>query len=322
MDHAPSSQRRHHLVGLAILALATSGFVAVPASASPSANESFANRIESILAELPDAHRVFEKAAPGIAKVPLVLDEGIEVVGSDGRRLLVELPNAGEGRQGIPLRDGAVAYAHDDNFSTVPVPKSDGSVQILTVIDSESAPSEYRFSLDVPADATVQRGESGALAFVSRDGTLIAGVSEPWAVDADGRNVPTHYEFDGTTITQVVEHSAELHSYPVVADPWLGIDLYGSPYVSFPSGGYSINVTPTAWGESFSSVNNVGMWWAHRDEVVTKLGSSSWRWTTSIQEQFYCHIAGYPLGLPEYNMESWRPLVYWESSLLFHECNP
>jgi hypothetical protein len=215
-----------------------------------------------------------------------------------------------------------VAHDNGDGSTTVPIPKNDGSVQIVTVLDSAAAPTAYRFALELPAGASIQEGENGAIAIVSKEGELVVGVSAPWAVDANGTAVPTRYEFDGATLTQVVDHASSAFAYPVVADPWLGIALYGSPSVTFPSGGYSINVTPTAWGGSWSGVGNVGMWWAHRDEVVSKLGSSSWRWTTSIQEQFYCHIAGYPLGLPQYNMESWRPLVYWESSLVLYQCNP
>lgn len=80
-----------------------------------------------------------------------------------------------------------------------------------------------------------------------------------------------------------------------------------------------MNVVPTAWGQIWAGP---ALWWAHRDEVVTKLGSNSWRWTSTIQEQFYCHIAGLPLSLPEYNLESWRPFVGWAVSLAQYQCNP
>lgn len=309
---------RRGLFGIAAVAVAASLIAAAPATA----DDGFGDRIEAILSALPTEHQVFADAAAGKADVPLDPAAGVGVVSSEGQSLRVGLPSAGSGDRGTPLRAGAVAHDNGDGSTTVPIPKTDGSVQIVNVIETATAPEAYRFTLDLPAGAVAQQGENGAVAIVSEKGTLVAGVSAPWAVDAVGTAVPTRYEFDGTTLTQIVDHAAGDFAYPVVADPWLGIDLYGSPSVSFPSGGYAINVTPTAWGGSFSGVGNVGMWWAHRDEVVSKLGSSSWRWTTSIQEQFYCHIAGFPLGLPQYNMESWRPLVYWESSLAFYQCNP
>lgn len=145
--------------------------------------------------------------------------------------------------------------------------------------------------------------------------------AEPWAKDANSKAIPTRYVIDGTKLTQIIDHRADGIAYPVVADPWFGIDLYYSPYVSFVSQGYKINVTPTNWG---TNINNTGIetWWAHRDEVKTKLGGNAWRWTNSIQEQFYCHIRGIPASLPEYNMESWRPTINWLESLTRYRCNP
>ena len=98
-------------------------------------------------------------------------------------------------------------------------------------------------------------------------------------------------------------------------------DLYYTPWVSFVSSGYKINVNPTWWAGANSGPAYLYMWWAHRDEVKSKLGSSSWRWTTTIQEQFYCHIGGFPAGLPTYNMESWRPWMGWEGQLVAYRCN-
>ena len=46
----------------------------------------------------------------------------------------------------------------------------------------------------------------------------IAAFEAPWAVDADGNDVPTHFEVDGNTLTQIVE-TDETTAYPVVADP-------------------------------------------------------------------------------------------------------
>lgn len=51
------------------------------------------------------------------------------------------------------------------------------------------------------------------------------GVATPWATDANGQSIPTHYETDGTSLTQVIEHNSVANvAYPVVADPiyWWG----------------------------------------------------------------------------------------------------
>src|SRR5690606_35224627 len=41
----------------------------------------------------------------------------------------------------------------------------------------------------------------------------------PWAIDAEGRQVPTRYEVDDEGVTQVVDHRAGDFAYPIVADP-------------------------------------------------------------------------------------------------------
>ncbi|MHA7284580.1 DUF2599 domain-containing protein [Arthrobacter sp. TMS2-4] len=131
--------------------------------------------------------------------------------------------------------------------------------------------------------------------------------------------MPTTYRIDGTTVTQVVEHRvAEGITYPVVADPWLGNDLisrlgWGSDRVR-----YAVNVVPTQWGRSN---DEPFQFWAHRDELRTKMGANAWRMTDTIVEQFYCHI-GWNIFEPDtYNMESWRPLVNWSASIAY-QCNP
>lgn len=206
-----------------------------------------------------------------------------------------------------------------DKVDIVPLAKTDGSVQTLLVFQSEKSAQNVAFNLDVPPDAQVALLPSGDIAVTSSNGSLLAGVAAPWAKDSQGRSVETWFEFADGVLTQHVAHSAHGYAYPIVADPWLGIDLYNKPYVTFETKGYRINVKPTSWGSAWVGI---GTWFAHRDEVVTKLGTQAWRWTATIQEQFYCHLAGYPLGLPEYNMESWSPLVPWQTSLTSYQCNP
>lgn len=53
----------------------------------------------------------------------------------------------------------------------------------------------------------------------SRDGPVVlASFAAPWSVDSNGNSLPTHYEVDGNTITQVVDTTGA--AFPVVSDPW------------------------------------------------------------------------------------------------------
>lgn len=288
----------------------------------PAAADDGLTEVADAIAQVPSEYGLLDEGvAPADTRrvaIPTDPTDGITLTSSLGLSLTVDVPFADTARDGVRVGDSLI-YDNLNGSATVPLAKADGSVQIVTVIDTKEAPTRYEYQF--PAGVELVQGEQ-SIAVLDADGAFLGGVAAPWAVDAEGTTVPTHYEVEGTTVVQVVDHAGAAFQYPIVADPWLGIDLYYAPSVTFPSGGYSINVQPTVWGGAYSGVEEVYMWWAHRDEVRTKLGSQSWRWTNTIQEQFYCHIAGFPAGLPIYNMESWRPFVYWESSLIYYQCNP
>jgi hypothetical protein len=59
---------------------------------------------------------------------------------------------------------------------------------------------------------------------VRRDGAAM--LAPPWARDAQAREVPTHYEIDGTTVVQVVNHRSGVYDYAITADPfWWAIPV-------------------------------------------------------------------------------------------------
>ena len=60
----------------------------------------------------------------------------------------------------------------------------------------------------------------GAVLAFGPDGQVVARLAPPWARDADGRSVPTHFELDGLTVVQIVEHRGGGFAYGIVADPW------------------------------------------------------------------------------------------------------
>ncbi|MDR6867417.1 hypothetical protein J2Y69_002020 [Microbacterium resistens] len=214
----------------------------------------------------------------------------------------------------LNLGDGREAVSHDDETSTIAQRKSDGSIQILTAIESSSAPTEFTYELSLPPESEVTVNDDGSVAILGTDGSFLAGIHTPWAVDAEGNTVSTHYEVDGTHLTQIVSHD-EGFAYPIVADPWLGAELYGGVATTYVSEGFIVTTRPTEWGALYSGVQNVAMWWAHADEVKNKMTSPG-NWTLSLQEQLYCHIAGWPVSAnPDYDLESWKPHIRWEDQV-------
>jgi len=56
------------------------------------------------------------------------------------------------------------------------------------------------------------------VAVVGGEGVIVGQVQSPWAVDADGAEVPTQYRIEGTTLVQQVQITGDTE-FPVVVDP-------------------------------------------------------------------------------------------------------
>ncbi|BBE21334.1 hypothetical protein MN0502_02170 [Arthrobacter sp. MN05-02] len=148
------------------------------------------------------------------------------VLGSSGDEdLTFDLPLGDEGQEAKVQADGTVIYPGEDSAQVI-IPTYTG-VQVLTNIANSDAPSEYSYEIGLSSTQRLEVIDAGA-AIVNADGTTETVISAPWAKDAAGRSVPTHYEIAGNTLTQVVDHtSAGSVAYPVVADPvWIPAAVY------------------------------------------------------------------------------------------------
>ena len=252
-------------------------------------------------------------------EVPTDPSSGINFSLSSGESVSLGLPFSSQANDAFVVQPGIIGYDNSNGSTTVPAVKADGSVQISTVIESASAPNRYDYSFDLP--------EGAELILLGTDGAMVAGeggegllyIAPPLARDAAGAVVPTRYEVSGQTLTQVVELN-ESATYPVVADPWLYKDLIKKATVTYPYGGttkYKVNVTPTSWGGGWVGPLTWGAW---ESELKTKLGSNASKVTYVVREQLNCHLAGYPLSLPEFHLESWRQSMSW-SAMAPYNCN-
>lgn len=74
--------------------------------------------------------------------------------------------------------------------------------------------------------ASLRVNPDGSVAAFDAHGTLVGGFTAPWARDADGKDVPTRYDVEGTTLVQYVYHREADVKYGVTADPfWLGLAI-------------------------------------------------------------------------------------------------
>ncbi|MTB88806.1 hypothetical protein H9L21_12475 [Aeromicrobium senzhongii] len=159
-----------------------------------------------------------DEAVP-ISKSPTsAVKAGRVTLGASGSTAIaVDLPvtrtkaKKSDGRYVLPGRGDA----------TVAVAPTTTGTQILVGLDSAEAPTSYRFGLGSTPGVRPELTPDGGVDLVAGDGTLAAQVEAPWAVDAEGRRVPTRYEVREGAITQIVDHRAGEFAYPIVADPKL-----------------------------------------------------------------------------------------------------
>lgn len=132
------------------------------------------------------------------------------IEGSDGRTL------------DIGSREMATVDAVESRNVDYAVTVSEaGNVRVHSIIGDKSAPEEYSYSCP-GVDSIVLDSETGVaflFAYVDGEPELVGGVDAPWARDARGVEVPTHFKVQGNVLTQVVEHKSGDFAYPITADP-------------------------------------------------------------------------------------------------------
>lgn len=128
--------------------------------------------------------------------------------------LEMSLPAGGRARV-----DGLTAvYDGSARGTSVAVQPMRHGLRALVHIDTPSAPQRFEFGLAGDVDRLVLRRD-GSVVALDASGAPVAVAAAPWAVDADGTPVPTHFEVHELTLTQVVRHRAGAFSYGVTADP-------------------------------------------------------------------------------------------------------
>lgn len=146
--------------------------------------------------------------------------------------LSVSLPAELDLKSATVADDGTVLYPAADGDTSAAVQVLDnGSTRIQTVIPDAKAKRKftYTFGKDV---TPVLRPDGGADLTVQADNALlvVGSVDAPWATDANGEPVDTHYQIDGKRLIQIVTPGQNT-AFPVVADPkltytWWNVTIY------------------------------------------------------------------------------------------------
>jgi len=151
--------------------------------------------------------------------VPRNAVDGIDI-GLSGTTVSVQLPAADSAGGAVALETGAITYPSATSVTNTVVPTATGA-QLLTTLSSAEAPTTYAYDIASADGSTVAVADDGSALVIASSGDVLLHAAAPWAVDAAGTNVPTHYEVDGSKLVQVIDHTAGDYAYPIVADPRL-----------------------------------------------------------------------------------------------------
>lgn len=249
--------------------------------------------------------------------------DGLLSLSSGGTEIAISLPTNVDLADGDLASNGMIVYAPQDEASGGVVVEAleDGSVQIQAVIESDSSEHSLEYELDLPVGAELQLADTGEVLVIGADGSFEAGLAVPWAVDATGADVETHFSIAGSTVTQHVEPASD-SVYPIVADPWLGISLISYTHWRYNYGGsgdWTLMVYPTWYGRHGAPAAR----WAAWSEVQSKTPGTREN-TASMRDQFYCHWDVVRLRAPNktsWNLDMGRPNVPY-TQMIASQCNP
>ncbi len=282
----------------------------------------------------PDGEMVALTSSGTTIEVPLELKDGLEISDANGAEYVITLPNDTEALPAVEMDNGAVAFPSESESVNSVVPNEDG-IQLLTTILGDRAPESYNYEIELPEGAELRLdSESGSVNAVDVDGSWLFGAAPPWAVDATGKSVPTHYEVRGNALTQVVSHTnVEEITYPIVADPLFSFDLIKSFKWVKSGKGYTISVAVTP-AMGFASVSGARLsgWNELKKKVKSKEPKTLSRLNKgAMQLQWECHAYGkIAIGIggwtgidkkPTWDLETWRPTVINPAKMVIKKCN-
>lgn len=233
-----------HYKVTAILAVSSVFLSATVANAAENSVE-----IHDLLTSAPGHSRVLTStsAATTDGTITLPREEAgvIELKHSDGTWLTVGLPqNAGLSSPADKLSQssGSAVIAEPMKAATSAQDSSTGksalSARAVVAVPDAKADRSYNFDLNFSDGIVPQLRKDGSVQFVldpklgnSHPGVeaeaSFGEIKTPWAIDANGKAVPTKFTLKGNTLTQTINPIKDT-TYPVILDPeaeWKG--FYG-----------------------------------------------------------------------------------------------
>ncbi len=265
---------------------------------------------------------VSEQKSLGI-EVEIDTEENSVMLGEKGVEVTIGMPNADEEDVEMEVVDGQMVSTSDE--LDVVVQAIEGGVRQVITIDSQDAATYYDFPVELPSGYYLAQDNVGNVTIRNKNGKILTYVPRPWAKDADGNDIPTHYTIEGTTLRQHID-IGKATTFPIIADPiWCGQAIKSVKWIN--RGGthpWSASVVPTTCGAWLGG----GFQWGAWQELVDKTPKSS-RWDKkygtskywSMYNQYFCHADWAGGFKTPWNLEPTRPNVGYAKTVAAM-CNP
>ncbi|APZ33292.1 hypothetical protein BOH66_02560 [Microbacterium aurum] len=304
-------------------------------AAAPDGDEAERHELVSLFDSV--APEFFARISPVVAPRPIeqlssarfsTATDQVELPSEASEAVLVGSAEVGLAPQGteqlgeaLQLQSNAVAFV-GETVTQVAVDKGAGLYGLATVLADESAGDRFSYELQSPADLHIEIGESGGALFLEGD-DVVGGAYAPWAIDAAGVEVPTHYVVEDGALVQVVDHTGGGFTYPIIADPtYYGESLISSVVTRYPAAGRELSVHTSTWWKTTATFGGTVISITVRNQVTdefARITPSPWD-TTGGRQQVSCH-AYYATLKDPWNIELWRPTV-GEAATVAAACNP
>lgn len=248
--------------------------------------------------------------------IPRSAVEAILLDLDSGDSIKIGLPFNRQASAATKISSGVVGYQNGNQSVTVPLIRWDGSLQIATILLDSKAPTTFSYPLDMPEGFSLIPDKSGSVSILDENASWVAGVAPAWALDSAGHLLRTSYEVQDNVLVQTIDTTSRTVKYPVIADPWFGIDMIDHSIWDDKLWAFSptLKIYPTDYGRYHSSSLALSAAW---DETLSKTSRKGHPNpdTSAMRVQFDCHYMAVRLRDPEkasWNLDSKLPWIdFW-----------
>lgn len=173
-----------------------------------------------------------------LVDIPMKPNKNVTIKNGNNVLASLTIPQSATVGYGTTIGDGTVAYPGKNGWANV-VRATKNGVQMITVISKPNAPTRYDYGIKIPNGSYIVLANDGGALVIDMAMNITMSIPKPWAKDSRGKAIPTHFETDGKTLTQIVEHRSVNTIYPVTADP-IVIWLMGAMAKCFIGGSYEL----------------------------------------------------------------------------------